>query len=79
MGADEARSIAAYFIRGALAKAREGKYGRSWVLVVKARSAVVEMRDPTATALLKEVHGTFHTKDHKRIRSTLAGLAEYLA
>ena len=79
MGTEEARSIAGYFIRVALAKAREGRYGRSWVFVVKARAPLASMQDAEATALLREVEMTFHRRDHKRIRSTLAGLAEFLA
>lgn len=79
MGAEEARRIARYFVRAALALAREGRYGRSWVFVVKARAPIAEMRSAEATDLLRGVEWTFHRRDHKRLCSALAGLHEFLA
>jgi len=78
MSADKARTLALYFAWMALAKARQGRYGRAWVLVRKMRAPIAEMHDATATALLREVEMTFHTKDHKRMSPALAGLAAYL-
>lgn len=76
---ERARRIAGYFTRAALAKARAGQTGRSWVFVRKVRAPVAEMRDAAATGLLREVEMTYHRRDHRRICAALAALAEYLA
>jgi hypothetical protein len=78
MSADKARNLAVYLAWLALAKARQGRYGRSWAYVRKMRVPIAEMKDMTATALLREVEYTFHTKDDRRKSPALAALAAYL-
>jgi len=78
MSLDKARNLAIYFAWLALAKAGQGRYGRAWVYVRKMRAPIASLQDETATALLREVEMTFHRKDHRRCRASLAALAAYL-
>lgn len=80
MGAREARHVAAYIVRNALAYAREGKYGKAWAQVRKAREFIAAMDDRVASRLAKRAEAFYvKAKDTRRFRVTLAELAEYLA